>query len=484
MARTLDSRYFRLLERRIEGPFEYQSYQTVRPTSTMVLFSKTQPNSPIAALSFFPRSRGTNAKTVLTRREAPPDVASDGYSFFQGLSNIDNDEFAFAIHNLTDFVREPHVNIRTSANKDKIGYLKIDILGHKTEVREVDLPTIGINQVNELRPSESYLIQSDQRTGNSTMVLRGTVDEQTGRRVTVRQDEAAAGGALNEKTKGTYFYISVVASANFPAMVDLMRETTWRAVDVFVRRVPKDNGRTPEYRSRGGDDVLLMDSTRPRGGAYAATLAYECEYEDDETCGVGVRIGGSSRTKGASSGGGAFATTSVAHGTSPLLFQSASSVPTGEYVSATPTGDEIQGSQAGQVVKGSQTISVSTDWTGQRYAYDLPGERVCFGLSVWRDMRLLETLTHEEARQEAQMQLKDAVENHGRALLELLSKVFKQEECTICLANAPDVIFFQCGHQCLCQDCSNGSPQAQQEKRCYMCRAPIAARIPASIVAV
>jgi hypothetical protein len=249
MSRTLNAKYFNLLARQVQGDEEVQSYQVVEPNATMVLHSLVDGN-PIAAVTFLPRVRGGNAKTVITRRAqdtapvgtAAASGAQDEYAYFHGFTNVDNEEFVFVIHNLTDFVRDPAVDTHRG-NKADIGYLKIDILAQKRNVTEIDMPDIGVNQVNELRPSESYVVESDQRTGHKTMILRGEVDAATGRRITVAQDEAAAQGALNDKTRGSYFYINVVASANFPAMVALLRHTTWRAVDVFTRRIPKANGR-------------------------------------------------------------------------------------------------------------------------------------------------------------------------------------------------------------------------------------------------
>ena len=99
-------------------------------------------------------------------------------------------------------------------------------------------------------------------------------------------------------------------------------------------------------------------------------------------------------------------------------------------------------------------------------------------------MRTMEQLTGKEALDEASMQMQDAIANQGKALLDSLKRVYKQEECSICLTNEPTVVFFQCGHSCLCDECLRdidaGSTRA--EKRCYLCRAPIAARIAASVL--
>lgn len=431
MARTLDARFFDLLERRVEDGFEYQAYRVIRPTSTMVLFSTTVSNTPIAAFSFWPRSSGTNAKTVLTRR----DTDLDGNVRFQGLMNIDNDEFELGIHNLTDVVREPHTSL-THGRRSDLGYVKIDVLGHDVPVNDVDLPDVAVNQVNELAPSQSYVIQCDQRTGNRTMVLRGCNSATTGGAVSVRQDDAAT--AEHERA-GTYFYINVVATAAFPEMAEWLLASTWRVVDVFVRRIPHMNGRMPRQR-----------------GAYLP-------YMHDESDGPRATIQTQSFAMPASllCGSMSYAPRTLSNST---------------CVAATPSSQQVLDSQVGAVVSGSQHIDVRFGETGQSYVYSAPGERVCLGLSVWRDMHLLETPTRDELREEAQMQLRDAAENHGRDLIALLTKVFRADECTICFEKEPNVVFYACGHQCVCTDCLTDT-NVQRERRCFLCRAPIVARL-------
>ena len=598
-ARTLDPQYFVLLNREVKDGYEYQSYQAIYPNATMVLHSLSDPNSPVAAVTLLPRVRGGNAKTVVTRRapDALPvgTVAAAGgvdeYAYFHGFTNVDNEEFALAIHNLTDFVSRPDIDTHRG-NKNNIGYLKIDILGHKHKVVELDMPTIGINQVNELRPSESYLVQSDQRTGHKTMVLRGEWDEATGKKVTVEKDEADAQGQLNDKTRGTYFFINVVASSAFPAMVSLLQHTTWRAVDVFTRRIPKDNGRRMEYgvgglvggrgiadasygfdggiggagyvghlQSMGVDTVGADEAVYVRGPAYEGELheqslaldealdldgdEADIDFADDAADspprvtrnaimalsynasnnnnrnvrqqnrhdrrgaqaaaitrrsdqerggtrgdrGSGAMSSrgsdGNDRYRGVGDRDRGMMSAAVATGRRMATTSKSIGRPMQEdvvAVAATPSSGEIKGAQAAKVVQGSQTISVTTSQTGHVYAYNTPGERVCLGLAVWRDMRTMVRLTPVEAEQEAVMQMQDAVANHGQALLDSLTRIYKQDECSICLTNEPNIVFFQCGHSCICKACHDSTNPSTAAKRCYLCRAPVAMCVVTSLL--
>lgn len=502
MARTLDSRYFRLVERKEANGFEYQAYQTVYPNSTMVLFSTVRPDCPIAALSFLPRY-DHSATTVLTRRMIKNEDGSET-PMFHGLSNVDNGEIKFVITNLTDFVRTPTTNIMNAADKSNIGYLKLDILANPIDVREVDHPNDGINQVNELRPSESCVIQTDQRSGHYTLRLREFFDPKTQKTTTVDEEDAKT----EEKKQGMYFYINVLASELFPEMVQLLETTTWRAVDVFVRRIPKDNGRPrymhglqPQSSSFGttrralyshntlADSDGEMGNMFLGGGSRGGSVTTMGVSNDRYGGGGGGRGGGGDRYRGgtlsstpmgvsgSSYNGGAMSVVSRGvpkgggipkGGGSEDSF----SMPKG---GATPTRAEIGASNVGRLERGNERLNVTTSWTGHRYAYDTPGERMRLGLSVWRDLRLLDPLTKEESHQEALMQLEDALKTGSQDLLQTLTKVFVAEECVVCMANTPQVVFFQCGHKCVCNICMS----QKDTNRCYMCRAPIVATVQA-----
>jgi hypothetical protein len=611
-ARVLNSEYFTLLDRSVQGEFEYQAYRVVHPASTILLFSTVSGSDaqPIAALSVLPKSTGGNAKMVVTRRNAAPHLPAaaveHGYasSFFQALSNVDNDEFQFVISNLTDFVSRPDIDPLVATNRTSVGYVKIDILGHPIDVRETDYPTIGVNQINELRPSESYAIKSDQRTGNKTMVLRGAVDKQTGAAVSVAQDEAK--GTVNEKTQASYFFVSVVASTRFPDLVAMLAQTTWRATDVFVRRIPKNNGvsrprgpfsfggsslqtygsfvstdgfsdddddddddssdefdniplsyqprrqQQPEQRflfstpnantfaatsvSRGDRydgslDHIYRNNNRSRGrdtrdgrgndrsndrnnDRRISQLAKGRQTRNAEVRNVERMLDRAERTERGANQITLLSTNTVVRNarnsnsrqpaniermlalereqhekgiyvfgpatdddnTDMAIDQQDALLEDALLVGAAPSQQAVQMSQAGEVLQGSNTVRVVSGQTGVTYNYDVRAERFCLGMSVWRDMPLLATLTDDEAKQEATMQLQEAREGTNKALLASLKSVYKQDECVICMAAEPTQIFLQCGHQCVCAACSNDS-EVQKNALCYLCRGKIVARI-------
>ena len=45
-------------------------------------------------------------------------------------------------------------------------------------------------------------------------------------------------------------------------------------------------------------------------------------------------------------------------------------------------------------------------------------------------------------------------------------QIFKSEECVICLTNPPNVLFCNCGHLCICEECD----KTKSLKNCPICK--------------
>jgi hypothetical protein len=53
----------------------------------------------------------------------------------------------------------------------------------------------------------------------------------------------------------------------------------------------------------------------------------------------------------------------------------------------------------------------------------------------------------------------------------LKKKPYKSDECCICLNDLPNIIFYQCGHQCVHQECGNDLD------KCPLCRKKVSAKL-------
>ena len=46
-------------------------------------------------------------------------------------------------------------------------------------------------------------------------------------------------------------------------------------------------------------------------------------------------------------------------------------------------------------------------------------------------------------------------------------KTFKEDKCVICLTNPPNILFCNCGHQVLCEECNK---MGESLKNCLICK--------------
>jgi len=142
------------------------------------------------------------------------------------------------------------------------------------------------------------------------------------------------------------------------------------------------------------------------------------------------------------------------------------------------TEDVIKSSFAAKVT-GGRTIKESSRCSGISYAYDVDSNKdghlcaLCLSVSENIQFKANNDSSKQELETIAKMMIKDMYENKAVALLKELEKVYEEETCVICMEDdkPPDVVFYQCGHQCCHGDCST------KLQTCPICRRNIAATI-------
>jgi len=436
----------------------------------LVLFSDADPAQPLAALSFVSAAGFANA-LVTNRRDPPQQFADKNYQCFHALTSVDNADYAFVITNLTDFVRQPTLLFTDDADKTQIGMLKIDVLGEDVDVDRTDMPQ-ALNAINELFPSQSYLVKSDQRTGNYTMKLRGAVDAHSGAALTVGNDEAAA-TALGVDSKGTYVHVNVSAPSTFPEMVALLeKRTTWKCTEVFTRRIAKANERVVRNRydmfSFGGGD---------RGGPSPQSRGGITSPSPPITFGVDAAVPCSSTSSAAAFGGYEIQTRGTSGGLIPesalVLYPQSGRVDTNN-------DDQVLSAQAGTSIKGDRRIDVRVVDTNLTYVHAKRGARAVIALAIWRDLFLYDTLPRSQAAAEAKLQLDALIERADQDVLNNLDVVFEQAECSVCMDAPPTIVVLRCAHKCLCAACRDELKRQDKLKQCVLCRQRVASTISAA----
>lgn len=239
---------------------DFEGYQQVvyRPLGhPMVLFADD--GTPLASLHFECQTTSEQVgnlrgQTLITNR---PDKSVDDLQFFQGLVDRPNQEVQLVITNLLE--SDAHEN----------AYINFNVLRSDEKVTMVDPG--GVNQVNELRPGESYAVKSDQNAGHAALKLT-TIESSAGggAKATVKEDEDS-----KEGPKGTYFYLSVTPQLGKKVAEDLFTNTQWATVDFITRREKTWKPKAMPYMygmARGGGDRLLQRREGFAGGARGAGL--------------------------------------------------------------------------------------------------------------------------------------------------------------------------------------------------------------------
>lgn len=416
---SLSSKYFETTFGKSIGNY---SYYIVRPKGNpMVLFSNID-GTPLASVQVRCQE-GQIGNSLITRR-------LNGETNFQALINQDHQEFEFVITNLTGE-----------------GMIKIDIMKNEDKVVDVDPGTAkgGVNQVNELHEYQSYAIQCDQKD-NLSFIL-DSIKKSDGSNITVKEAED------EKKTQLAKYWISVVAEAGKPELVQKFTETFWACPDVFVIK---------KYEP----PLIPKSFSRARS------------YSDDEE---GFEISVCS-----------FGAESYSHNESAQLSMCSLSMPRCMPQSAMSKGpvqqsammsfcepvqkdeghmDSIVNQSSAASVRGGRQMQVSSGFTGKGYAYDNHSVKCTLGISVAEGLMFRNPPTQEELREIGNVIIQHYIEDSLKIYLNLLTQVYLSEECVICMDGSPSSVFYSCGHQCCHHDC------AEKLTQCPLCRLHITANI-------
>ena len=214
----LNTQYFEKIYSDTCGEVLYESY---RPRDKpMILFSLVD-GSPLAALTLRCQVTSTQIDLNGTRGRALISSCTDNFmpdlQRFQGLIDRDGQEFELVISNLSS---KGHINFNILKSDEKVSSVN----------------PFGLNEINELRGDESYAVKCSQEN-NLSLILSSIKDETTGNTITIKEDENAA-KKTGDKTKGTYYFLSIVPEKSNTELCNKFAKTTWKCVDLFVKQTP------------------------------------------------------------------------------------------------------------------------------------------------------------------------------------------------------------------------------------------------------
>lgn len=208
----LDETYFEFLtEKAIPRTDDVaQAWRCKYPEATVVLLPKLAPSRPICAVTILlPAIIGSDARSIFTKRSGAPGK-------FQVLFSASGIPFEIVLTNLTAYEGSSSV--------------KVDVLGEDAKVVE-PLPDNRINEVNVIRPSQSYVVEADRREGNRRLVVEG-IEKKGGGALSVGEDDASS------KPLSKHFFVNVVGPTSCPEIASLLDGgTSWKPMEQFVRVV-------------------------------------------------------------------------------------------------------------------------------------------------------------------------------------------------------------------------------------------------------
>jgi hypothetical protein len=208
-----------------------------------------------------------------------------------------------------------------------------------------------------------------------------------------------------------------------------------------------------------------FESYRPQGDVYrgpipaSASLASYYSYQSDRMPAFPPRSSAGPNLFGAP----------VAHVSAPA--------PSPMFGSMNKTSDLINSSYAATVAAGREVDTHGHD-TEFEYQYNVPSNQtgklctVC--LSISTKIQFRSSLDNQEVMTAGKLLLPELLTRGAQALLDQYKnvKVYKEENCVLCLDEGADTVFYTCGHQCCHLACAG-----EKLTKCPICRGHITASL-------
>lgn len=308
-------------------------------------------------------------------------------------------------------------------------YVAIDILHRDpAEYAAVETdpgPAWAINEVNEIKPGETCIIEVDQRTGE-TMELRALPS-----RITVAQDRDRARSSGLGSVSQT-LHVMVRAPADCPELQAMIAGAYWKSLDTIIRHEPAKRRLVDTFSDRRGDwftDYAERSYSRPASYALADSAA------------MNVRSTRSGRKIKSVVGDAGVDDADVANSHVAAIFH------TGHRL-------DVHSGETTVVYNGSNRCTTRLN------------------LSVNTTMRM-QHVDPTSVPDFVADWIKSIRESRQTELLKGISKVFVNEVCVLCLEPGPDLLVLGCAHQCLHAACVSNTPMT----KCYMCRGNVSATL-------
>ncbi len=434
---------------------DYKVYQCKK--SPMVLMSLID-GSPLASLHLECQETNENCGKGLITHRPDRELETPDIQQFQGMIDRDNQEFQLVITNLS-----------TS------GYINFNILKTDSKVKEVN--PMGLNQVNELRPNESYRIKADQATNLSLLLSTLKDDNNNATGITVKKDEDAS----NKEKKGTYYFLSVVPQSGQKELEERFAQTKWVSTDLIVRKEKKmvnpyyytNMNRQEHYQSimRERPNNRAISGLQPMYGGLRRAIGsfgHSTNLSLDEKIIPNDNMSDDDDLEFDTDFKQSYLESLPLSSSFKNYSLDLKNTP---IASKKPIASSFVDNSLAAQVKGGKHVDVYSIETGIEYNYELSSPRCVLGLSVSLELKFDELLAIPDVADEVKLILDNLKSGKYTEMLKGLN-VFATDECVVTLEGKPDIVFYTCGHCCVKKEV------ADKITKCPMCRKLVIAKIP------
>ncbi len=437
----------------------YEKAQNKKLSNPLVLFSEIN-GTALASLHFKLSDRYNAKNDVNARTIIAPLIAQTNQELqrFQGLINKENQEFEYVITNLSPK-----------------GYINFNLM--KTNENVTKTNPDGINEINELRPFESYAIKCDQ-INNMPMILQKYKDD-VGNTMTVEKDEKEQKDTKKD-SNGTMIYVNVAPQDKYKELVALFERTTWMVAELIPIKCTETVTRTMQ---QYGGNYGHMQEPEPETEEYIVDESFSLFDNENENSLDGYKPG-----------------LPGPQGQSVSVYQESRSYgyyPHGYYLEPEPEEEncvdlgfslfddenmngqninqKIMESELGKVAYGDAKIEVNGYQSDIMYDYTKTSRPCVLGLSINENLGFVliseeqEIQKYKEMEDDAKKMLKNLINKEFDEFLK--GKIYEAVDCVICLTEGCDCVLFECGHKCGHSAC------LQTLLRCPVCRSHVSAKI-------
>lgn len=301
-------------------------------------------------------------------------------------------------------------------NLNTLGYIDYNLMREDEHAEETDPgPTKGYNQVNELKPLDSYLIPADQANNRQMIIQEVKKDEKS-----ISMKKAEEIELKKEKQSGLEIFLTIVPQKNISRLVELFTSTMCEVTNMVVIKRQRNN---PRMQMRGVSDDYLDAAA----GAYC--ISEMSDSNDDSR--IHEQKAPIYRAKGCMRSASKRQCAAISRGVMAPINIDHDDMMLNAHVAEMSYGE---------------SVDVNSGVTGITYDFSKSTIDCSVLCTVYPKLKYnFVDINDKLLKTHAQDVAKQLMNDDWKLIVEKVEK-FSGEECCVCLENKPDTILYPCSH--------------------------------------